>query len=459
MTNTQRPELEPCPFCGGTYATVRKLLRDGYADFKDDPDAYAYTIGCHACAAEGGWAKSESGARRWWNTRAARPASPLSEEALRRACTAIIDAIDDFFVRLSAIARAKDDAENGPSAPLMHRSLHATTLTMNEILLARIAFENDLRARPSGSPTAGGEEPGVWVVLDAEELPEAVYCREDTAREYADDPNENKAGEGPFTVARFVRAASCVRLDGKADVRDADGLIGGDPMAAAPELAMLREMANLAREYFDERNRPSVSWDGMPSVQDQKRRRDRIAELLEALASSGSPASPLSEEERQDDEPGVTAGIIHELEDGAREAEGHGAFLTEHRYREAIKIIRRWSPEAGAIVDNERSHGLKLVDAKTPARMGGVALIAAERKRQKSGDDGSLVEGQLADSAVLMLDTARESRATNGIGSPLLCAYKLSERHRNDPIRLLTVAGAFIAAEIDRLSRSSGDGT
>jgi hypothetical protein len=55
--------------------------------------------------------------------------------------------------------------------------------------------------------------------------------------------------------------------------------------------------ATRAREYFDERNRPAVSWDGMPSVQDQKRRRDRIAELLEALSSSGSPASPLSEKD------------------------------------------------------------------------------------------------------------------------------------------------------------------
>ena len=58
----------PCPFCGG-HPRLDKTLRDGYEDFKNDPDAYAYSLRCVSCAATGGWAKSESGAIMRWNMR------------------------------------------------------------------------------------------------------------------------------------------------------------------------------------------------------------------------------------------------------------------------------------------------------------------------------------------------------------------------------------------------------
>jgi hypothetical protein len=93
------------------------------------------------------------------------------------------------------------------------------------------------------------------------------------------------------------------RRSTKPDVLDADGFVGGDAMVASPELTMLREMASLIREYFDERNRPAVSWDGMPSVQDQKRRRERIVELLEAVDVRAS-RSAFSGIPRTENEPG-----------------------------------------------------------------------------------------------------------------------------------------------------------
>lgn len=46
------------------------------------------------------------------------------------------EAVEEFFSRLDGIASAKDVAENGPNPPLTRRTLHATALTMNEILLA-----------------------------------------------------------------------------------------------------------------------------------------------------------------------------------------------------------------------------------------------------------------------------------------------------------------------------------
>jgi len=62
------PELLRCPFCGGN-PHLTSVLRDGYADYQDDPDARAYFYVCHSCAAEGGWGKSKGTALRCWNMR------------------------------------------------------------------------------------------------------------------------------------------------------------------------------------------------------------------------------------------------------------------------------------------------------------------------------------------------------------------------------------------------------
>lgn len=58
----------PCPFCGG-HPSVEKMMRVGYEEYPDDPDAYAYFVTCHACACQGGWAKTEGNAKRNWNMR------------------------------------------------------------------------------------------------------------------------------------------------------------------------------------------------------------------------------------------------------------------------------------------------------------------------------------------------------------------------------------------------------
>ena len=64
-------DLLPCPFCGGDPIRHRDL-RDGYENFKDDPDAWAHYVVCRSCASQGGWAKSVTGAARWWNMRVPR---------------------------------------------------------------------------------------------------------------------------------------------------------------------------------------------------------------------------------------------------------------------------------------------------------------------------------------------------------------------------------------------------
>lgn len=57
-----------CPFCGGR-GVVGCTLRDGYQNFRDDPDAFAYWVECVSCACHGPWEKSVSAALRRWRTR------------------------------------------------------------------------------------------------------------------------------------------------------------------------------------------------------------------------------------------------------------------------------------------------------------------------------------------------------------------------------------------------------
>ena len=59
----------PCPFCGGRRLVLAGTLRDGYAKRVDDPDAFAYTVRCLSCAAEGPWWKRKGNALRGWNLR------------------------------------------------------------------------------------------------------------------------------------------------------------------------------------------------------------------------------------------------------------------------------------------------------------------------------------------------------------------------------------------------------
>jgi hypothetical protein len=88
--------------------------------------------------------------------------------------------------------------------------------------------------------------------------------------------------------------------------------------------------------------------------------------------------------------------------------------------------------------------------------MSGVDLIAAERVRQieSEEDDAFLTDGQLADSALVLLEYARGVNP-DFTGRALDCAWKLAGRHTGNPVKLLTISGAFIAAEIDRLQRAA----
>ena len=69
---TMAEQLLPCPFCGGNALPARELR--GYLK-PTDIEAYAYFYRCHACAAEGGWSKSATGAVRLWNMRTKQEAS------------------------------------------------------------------------------------------------------------------------------------------------------------------------------------------------------------------------------------------------------------------------------------------------------------------------------------------------------------------------------------------------
>lgn len=101
MPDSPRPAdaaLRSCPFCGcSDHLRIDRTLRDGYTMQTEDPDAFAFNIHCPSCGATGGWAKSESGARRWWNMREWKPgASRLEGEGrdAERLAKAVLDLWD-----------------------------------------------------------------------------------------------------------------------------------------------------------------------------------------------------------------------------------------------------------------------------------------------------------------------------------------------------------------------------
>ena len=67
--NYRKSGILPCPFCGGESGVIERTLRGGFENIRDDPDAWAYSVRCGSCAAEGGWSKGKSGALRCWNMR------------------------------------------------------------------------------------------------------------------------------------------------------------------------------------------------------------------------------------------------------------------------------------------------------------------------------------------------------------------------------------------------------
>ncbi len=87
--------------------------------------------------------------------------------------------------------------------------------------------------------------------------------------------------------------------------------------------------------------------------------------------------------------------------------------------------------------------------------MTGVELIAAERKKQvevngydAAHDDTHVDQEMAATAAVVLL------RYTGT--SPVEDCWGIAEKWRDNPVKLLTIAGALIAAEIDRLQRPTG---
>lgn len=104
-----------------------------------------------------------------------------------------------------------------------------------------------------------------------------------------------------------------------------------------------------------------------------------------------------------------------------------------------------------------------LPDAEVPSG-GGIARIAAERKRQVESEgwtpehDDTHIDGELAEAAACYAAAALyhaqgwdPARVTDSLSYPWPESWKPS----TDPIRNLEKAGALIAAEIDRLLRAS----
>lgn len=97
--------------------------------------------------------------------------------------------------------------------------------------------------------------------------------------------------------------------------------------------------------------------------------------------------------------------------------------------------------------------------------LSGAKLIEAERERQERqkgytpGHDDQFTQGELLAGAnhiiyEVVMDR-RDTAALHGLMVP--CAQKVASKYRTDIISRLKIAGAFIAAEIDRLIRLQGN--
>ena len=86
--------------------------------------------------------------------------------------------------------------------------------------------------------------------------------------------------------------------------------------------------------------------------------------------------------------------------------------------------------------------------------MSGIDRITAERKRQidVKGFDDSHDEGhfnrELASIAGEIVEHCAHANHNNDLEYD---AWGILKKHKGDPVKLLTIAGALIAAEIDRL--------
>jgi hypothetical protein len=108
--------------------------------------------------------------------------------------------------------------------------------------------------------------------------------------------------------------------------------------------------------------------------------------------------------------------------------------------------------------------------SETNEKTDGVALIAAERQRQMNEkgwtaehDDGH-TDQTIAHAAFYILNVHLSgSHVPDGseidrddLPWPDRLADHVQHKYANDPVRRLTIAGALIAAEIDRLQRAEG---
>lgn len=91
----------------------------------------------------------------------------------------------------------------------------------------------------------------------------------------------------------------------------------------------------------------------------------------------------------------------------------------------------------------------------------GAELIAEERTRQISAEnwtpehDDSHRDGHLAKAAAELAAHGTDMEVTDHLSGPDV--WGLVRKHHNDRQRQLVIAGALIAAEIDRLQRTSND--
>lgn len=112
------------------------------------------------------------------------------------------------------------------------------------------------------------------------------------------------------------------------------------------------------------------------------------------------------------------------------------------------------------MIEDNGDHGNPASQAYHPEYPDGAQLIADERERQtgekgytSDGDDRH-ADGELLECARLIVGDLCSERDGSCEIWPLQRAGHVRNKYHADPVRRLTIAGALIAAEIDRLIRA-----
>jgi hypothetical protein len=139
------------------------------------------------------------------------------------------------------------------------------------------------------------------------------------------------------------------------------------------------------------------------------------------------------------------------------EAERRGAISYAHPLHYVARWILRQYPETMEVQPTDATRR-RLMGKHADPRVipDGAGLIVAERRRQVEAEGYDASHDAAHNSHELLIAARNLLECARGVQPKYLSdPWGLAAKHGKDPVRCLVIAGALLAAEIDRLQRAS----